>query len=64
MKHKVPPLSSSERFKIFTSFFRKKVILGGENKRWLKMIFGPILGDSGYFCVLKHKVPLASRSGN
>ena len=60
----MPLARSSEKLKIFTSIFRKKVILGGENKRWLKMIFGPILGDSGYFCVLKHKVPLASRSGN
>ena len=59
----MPLASSSEKLRIFTSIFRKKVILGGENKRWLKIIFGTIPGDSGYFCVLKQKVPLASSSG-
>ena len=40
----------------------KKVYFWGKIKRWLEIIFGAILGDSGYFWVLKKKVPPASSS--
>ena len=40
----------------------KKVNFGRKIKRWLKIIFGAILGDSGYFWLLKKKVPPASSS--
>ena len=35
----------------------EKVNFDGKIKRWLEIILGAILGDSGYFWVLMKKVP-------
>ena len=48
------------RYRWFRLFLR--CILGEKIKRWLKIVFGAILGDSGYFWVFKKKVPPASSS--
>ena len=40
----------------------QKVNFGGKIKRWLEIILGAILGDSGYFWVLKQKMPPLSKN--
>ena len=48
LKHKVSLVSNSKKSN-YLQVFKKKVSFGGENKRQLKMISGPILGGLGGF---------------